>query len=131
MAVSDRHQHPAVWRQEHRTGGADDLQRRAGNLYSGRVWSAARRRHAHPGRGLGVVYAAEPVARRSVRKNLASAGVPVNTGAWYTHRTGRIVDTFRSFFIAPQAIGTVGKWESCFWISTFPPHPVLQPGLFG
>jgi hypothetical protein len=57
--------------------------------------------------------------------------VCVNTGAWYTHRTGRIVDTFRSFFLAPQAIGAVGKWESCFWISTFPPHPVLQPGLFG
>ena len=71
--------------------------------------------------------------RRSPRQraNQASARVCVNTGAWYTHRTGRIVDTFRSFFLAPQAIGAVGKWESCFWISTFPPHPVLQPGLFG
>ena len=25
------------------------------------------------------------------------------------------------FFLAPQAIGAVGKWESWFWISTFPP----------
>jgi len=24
-------------------------------------------------------------------------------------------------FLAPQAIGSVEKWESCFWISTFPP----------
>jgi hypothetical protein len=24
------------------------------------------------------------------------------------------------FFLAPQAVGAVGKWESRFWISTFP-----------
>jgi hypothetical protein len=29
------------------------------------------------------------------------------------------------FFLAPQAVGAVGKWESCFWISTFP-RPTLN-----
>lgn len=29
------------------------------------------------------------------------------------------------FFLAPQAFWAVEKWESCFWISTFPPPTVL------
>jgi len=30
-------------------------------------------------------------------------------------------ETARFFFLLPQAAGAVEKWESCFWISTFPP----------
>jgi len=29
------------------------------------------------------------------------------------------------FFLAPQAFWAVGKWESWFWISTFPRPTVL------
>jgi hypothetical protein len=32
---------------------------------------------------------------------------------------------FNAVFLAPQASGAVGKWESWFWISTFPWPTIL------
>ena len=36
--------------------------------------------------------------------------------------TGMLAESFLT--LLPQAAGAVGKWESCFWISTFPPPTV-------
>ena len=48
------------------------------------------------------------------------AAVSVNTYARAVNGARQAFCVNGRFFLAPQAVGAVGKWESWFWISTFP-----------
>ena len=51
------------------------------------------------------------------------------TKYFFCERTPPIFnDGFSS--LLPQAVGAVGKWESCLWISTFPPSIVKDSFVF-
>jgi len=57
---------------------------------------------------------------------MKSTSVPIQdeheAGNWQWPENCSFLSRFwMTFFLAPQAaFGAVGKWESCFWISTFP-----------
>src|SRR5258708_6444372 len=55
-------------RQRGQASTADDFQRRAGNLYSRRIWDPPGRRYAHHREWRGIVNAAESVAGGAVRE---------------------------------------------------------------
>jgi hypothetical protein len=72
-------------------------------------------RHAHT-----------PISKASVHTSVCQDRHMVYT----TYRAHR--RRFLDFFLAPQAIGAVGKWESCFLDFHFSHRTqFFQPGLFG